>query len=377
MHQIVSSFHEMANSIKETDRDVVIFGAGVIGQVTTVEILKNFDAFKNVVCFIDNDENKWGLELDIQGRKVAIKPPAFLDECEEDTVILLSISRYAEAKEQLEAMKCTKNMDVYSIPVLCIYNLCSKPSVGTPLFRREKVIPPTIHYMWLGGKPLPENLKKCIESWRKFCPDYEIKEWNENNYDIEKHPYMKQAYEAGAYGFVPDYARLDILYSEGGIYLDTDVELCKSLDEMLYQEAFCGVEKWQVINFGGCSGAVKNHPMVKLFLDERKTVFYRNDDGSINRNTCGFYDTKTAIKAGYVLNGRTQNIEGMNIYAYDYFHPYDYLSGICNKTENTYSVHHFNGGWLDDAMKEQNKRATEEYLRFINNIKKGEKDGTL
>jgi len=140
------------------------------------------------------------------------------------------------------------------------------------------------------------------------------------------------------------------------------VELKKSLDEMRYQEAFVGVEKWQVLNFGGCSGAIKGHPMIKKFIDSRKNIFFLDDSGRQNTNTCGFYDTKVALDNGYRINGTTQCVNGMNIYGYDYFHPYDYMSGILTETINTRSIHHFNGGWLDVKMKEQNELAKQKYL---------------
>ena len=267
-------------------------------------------------------------------------------------------------KEQLEQMECTKNMTAYIMPMMCIHNMCSDVSEGNPIMTDVPLIPKKIHYMWLGRKEIPSNLQKCIDSWKKYCPDYEIIEWNENNYDISKHPYMQQAYEKSAYGFVPDYARLDILYQYGGFYLDTDVELVKSIDDLRYQEAFCGVEKWQVLNFGGGSGAVKGHPMIKKFLDARRDVYFLDKNGNQNKNTCGFYDTKVILENGYQINGQTQNVKGMNIYAYDYFHPYDYMSGLLSRTEHTYAIHHFNGGWLDEKMREQNELTSMKYKQL-------------
>lgn len=105
------------------------------------------------------------------------------------------------------------------------------------------MIPKKIHYFWVGDKPMPEKNKACIESWKKFCPDYEIIEWNESNYDFSVCKYMAQAYEAKLWGFVPDYARLDIIYQKSGIYLDTDVELLQSLDNLLNCKAFLGFSR--------------------------------------------------------------------------------------------------------------------------------------
>ena len=358
-------------SWKEFERDVIklgariiMFGAGAIGQVTTPEILKSLDILDRVDCYIDNNRDIWGKRIFTCGRDIEIRSPEYLNECDASTIVLLNISRYAEVFKQLEGMACTEKMHCYMMPMMLLHNFCREKSGGYPNKSSEQLIPKKLHYMWLGGAELPDTLKKCIDSWEKYCPDYEIIRWDENNYDIDKHPYMKAAYTAKAYGFVPDYARLDILYNEGGIYLDTDVEIKRNIDDLLFQEAFCGVEKWQIINFGGMSGAVKGYPMVKKFLDAREDILFINPDGSQNRNTCGYYDTKVALDNGYRIDGTTQCINGMNIYAYDYFHPYDYMTGSLNMTENTHSVHWFNGGWLDDKMREANKESQRAYEKL-------------
>ena len=358
------TFKEFANTISGHNSRIVLFGAGAIGSVTTPEILKSYDLLERVVCCLDNDLNKCGNYLKFFGKKVEIKPPAYLETCPENTVILLNISRFAPVLTQLAAMECTRNMVCFIMPMLLIHNFCRFESRGTPEWTDTPLIPKKIHYMWLGGKQFPVTLKKCMASWKRYCPDYEIVEWNENNYDIGRHSYMKQAYEAGAYGFVPDYARLDILYREGGLYLDTDVELFQNIDDLLYQNAFCGVEKWQLINFGGLSGAVKGHPMIKKFLDARADVRFLNANGTQNKGTCGYYDTRVAIDEGYKINGETQSIKGMNIFAFDYFHPFDYMSGTINETRNTHSVHWFNGSWLDEKMKKANRKSKKQYLEL-------------
>ena len=363
-------FSELAIDIKQHNKIILMFGAGAIGQVTTPEIFKNLGLLDSVDCYLDNNQSIWGEKISACGRDFEVRSPQYLNECPEGTVILLNISRFSDVIEQLEGMESTRNMGCYIMPMMLVNNYCSEVSHGTPLMSDEPLIPKKLHYMWLGRKPLPNSLKKCIDSWRMYCPDYEIIEWNEDNYDIGKHPYMKQAYDAKAYGFVPDYARLDILYNEGGFYLDTDVEIKRSINNLLYQEAFCGVEKWQIINFGGLSGAGKEHPMVKKFLDAREDIMFLDSEGKQNRNTCGFYDTRVAIDAGYKIDGTTQNVGGMNIYAYDYFQPYDYMSGLLNETENTYSVHWFNGGWLDEKMKKINEESRKRYLELYDKAAK-------
>lgn len=341
-----------------------MFGSGVIGQVTVPQILKDHGLLEYIDCYIDNNKDKWGTQIELFGNKYDVGSTDRLDKCPENTAILVNISRFYEVMEQLDNIESTRWMDCYIMPMMLIDNYCSGESDGEPCVGEDIIIPRKLHYMWLGGAPKPDKLKYCIDSWKKYCPDFEIIEWNEDNYDICKNPYMKEAYEAGAYGFVPDYARLDILYREGGIYLDTDVEIIRNIDPLLYQEAFCGVEKWQVINFGGMSGAAKGNTMIKEFLDAREDLHFIDSNGNQNRNTCGYYDTLTAIRAGYRINGRTQTVKGMNIYAYDHFHPYDYMSGILNKTANTYSIHWFNGGWLNEEMRAANEKVREKYESY-------------
>ncbi len=359
-----NDFRSFSDYILENNLSVELFGAGAIGQITTPEILREYGVLNNVDCYLDNSAAKWGTYIEACGEVFEVKSPKYLEACSEETVIVLNISRFPDVIRQLAGMSCTKNMTCFVMPMMLIHNFCSDASNGNVKLSEEPLIPKKLHYMWLGRKPLPDNLRKCIESWKKFCPDYEIIEWNEDNYDIEKHPYMKQAYEAGAYGFVPDYARIDILYNEGGFYLDTDVELKRSIDDLRYQKAFCGVEKWQIINFGGLSGSVQGNPMVKEFLDARQDVFFLNSDGSQNKNTCGFYDTRVALKHGYKINGSSQALVDINIYAYDYFQPYDYMSGIINETENTHSIHWFSAGWLDEKMKKANEEAKKVYMEL-------------
>ena len=366
------SLHTLKEKI-EKKKKVVLFGAGAIGQVVVPEILRDLGVLEYADCYLDNCESKWGTYIATCGKKLEVRSPRYLESCSDPMVILVNISRFPDAIRQLQEMSCTRDMECYIMPMMLIYNFCRKTSEGEAVYEKQPIIPKKLHYMWLGEKPISDNLRRCIESWKKYCPDYEIIEWNEHNYDIKKHPYMEQAYREGAYGFVPDYARLDILYNEGGFYLDTDVELRRNIDDLRYLQAFCGVEKWQIINFGGLSGAVKGHPMIGEFLDARSKILFYNEDGSLNRNTCGYFDTRVALQHGYKINGTTQMIDEMTIFASDYFHPFDYMSGIMNETIHTHSIHWFNGGWLDDKMKRANEESKKIYMDFYKMAEKNSK----
>ena len=166
------------------------------------------------------------------------------------------------------------------------------------------MIPKIIHYCWVGNAPKPKSVLYCIESWKKFCPDYEIREWNESNYDFTKNKYMKQAYEAKKWGFVPDYARLDIIYEYGGIYLDTDVEIIRSFDELLDQEAFMGFEetgeKTYYVNCGQGFGAVPHHEIIKKARDLYEHISFYKEDGTLNMLASPHYTTKILEQGKYM-----------------------------------------------------------------------------
>ena len=208
------------------------------------------------------------------------------------------------------------------------------------------IIPKVIHYCWFGRGKMSDKMREYMESWKRCCPEYEIKEWNEDNYDINRYQYTNQAYKHKKWAFVSDVARLDILYENGGIYMDTDVELIKNLDELLYQPAFCGVEKWRHINTGGCCGAVAKHTAIRKMLECRMEIPFENPDGSFNMESSGSYETMPLMEDGYVPDNHIQIIDGMTIYPSDFFHPFDYMSKEIRMTENTYSIHHFEGSWI-------------------------------
>lgn len=216
------------------------------------------------------------------------------------------------------------------------------------------VIPKIIHYCWVGHNPKPPSVLHCIESWKRCCPDYEIREWNESNYDFSKNEYMRQAYETEKWGFVPDYARLDIVYEHGGIYLDTDVEMVRSFDELLHHEGFFGFEDTgENSYFVACGlgfGAVRHNPLLKALRDYYDTVSFRNPDGSLNLTPAPRHNTPLFAQMGVVMNNLYQEWEGNAFYPSEYFCPKIFKTGNCKVTERTFSIHHFSASWMDEAV---------------------------
>ena len=215
------------------------------------------------------------------------------------------------------------------------------------------MIPKTIHYCWFGRNPLPEKAVKCIASWRKFFPDYEIKEWNEDNFDVNIIPYTREAYEAKKYAFVSDYARFWILYRYGGLYFDTDVEVIKPMDDIIERGSFMGVEvppkkglKPQVAPGLGL-GATPGLDLYKLLLDKYATLSFRNPDGSLNQKTIVAHTTKVLVGQGLQKTDEIQQVAGVWIYPADYFNPLDSLTGKLKITENTRSIHWYMNSWSD------------------------------
>ncbi|MBR1762689.1 MAG: glycosyl transferase [Eubacterium sp.] len=211
------------------------------------------------------------------------------------------------------------------------------------------MIPKIIHYCWFGGNEKPKSVLKCINSWKEFCPDYEIIEWNENNFDITQIPYMQQAYDAKKYAFVSDVARLIVVYNCGGLYFDTDVEVVKSFDDLLNLKAFMGFENDENVATGLGIGAEAGLDFFAKHIEEYKNKTFINKDGSLNLIACTKYTTNLLAYYGLKTNGEMQLIDEITILPKDYLNPYDSLTGKLRKTKNTYSIHWYDASWNDKS----------------------------
>lgn len=215
-------------------------------------------------------------------------------------------------------------------------------------------IPKKIHYCWFGGASIPEKDQKCIDSWSKFCPDYEIIRWDESNYDLGKNVYMREAYEAKKWGFVPDYARLDIVNTEGGIYLDTDVEIIKPFDDLLAMGLFCGFESKDKVAFGLGFGAEPGHPFLRRLLASYEDIHFVNEDGSLNMLPSPEIQTPVLVDDGLALDGSYQILtDDVHVLPIDWLCPQSFLTGKITITPNTHSIHHYAMSWASESRKLQ------------------------
>ena len=218
----------------------------------------------------------------------------------------------------------------------------------------ENKIPKIIHYCWFGGNPLPDLAKKCIASWQKYLPDYEIKEWNEQNFDVSKVLFTDEAYRLKKYAFVSDYVRFWVLYHYGGIYFDTDVEVIRPLDDIIARGPFLGFECQDgapVINPHGRMaaglgmGVYKGHPFFGQMIDHYNHIHYARWNG--NSTAIVIYHTDRYLDYDHkeVLEGGIVRVNDMFIYPTEYFCPINYFKKETNITENTRTIHHYTASW--------------------------------
>lgn len=211
------------------------------------------------------------------------------------------------------------------------------------------MIPKVIHYCWFGRGQKPELAIKCIESWKKYCPDYILKEWNEDNFDINAVPYVREAYESRKFAFVTDYVRLYALYHEGGVYMDTDVEVVKTFDPFLHHHMFSGFETDGNVPTG-MMAAEKGSVWAKELLDQYNGRRFIQPDGSFDMTTNTTVITNYMLAHGLVLNNTLQDFPGLcTMYPSEYFCPKDHTTGVIHMTKRTVCIHHFSGSWLNHS----------------------------
>jgi len=208
------------------------------------------------------------------------------------------------------------------------------------------MIPKKIHYCWFGGNEKPKLAKNCIASWKKYCPDYEIIEWNEDNFNVNQNAYTKMCYEQKKFAFLSDYARLMVVYNHGGIYFDVDVEVIKAIDDLLQLPAYFGFETNEYINTGLGFGAEKNNAAVKQMLDEY-SEFLNGTKGVVG---CPILNTNALEKMGLKKNGERQKLDFAEVFPVSYFNPYESSTGRLNKTGDTYSIHWYAKSWMSTGM---------------------------
>ena len=209
------------------------------------------------------------------------------------------------------------------------------------------MIPQKIHYCWFGRNPKPKLAEKCIASWKKYCPGYEIIEWNEDNFDINMNGYTKMCYEQKKYAFLSDYVRLLVVAEHGGIYFDTDVELIRPIDKLLEHNAFFGFETPEYVASGLGFGSVPHGKAIEAMVAEYDFLL----DGTQGTRGCPRLNTSALVKLGMVQDGSFQTVADAVILPADYLNPYESATGRINKTKNSVSIHWYSAAWMSRKQK--------------------------
>ncbi len=340
------------------DKHIFGFGCGIQGRRATY-YLKSWGLEKNTIAFIDNSEDKIGKKIEFLGCEFSIisledAVRYIVEQNVSDSIVFLVTSlHYLQIYQQIEKEYPQYNFICMSMAEIASEQLAVSQYDEVVMQYDEPVIPPIIHYAWFGGKK-PDVIKRNIENWHKLCPDYKIIEWNENNYDVTNNPYMNEAYSVQKWGFVPDYLRLDIIYKYGGIYLDTDIELIKKPDRLLYQDAFACCDASLTMNLGSGFGAKKHCPVIKEIRDYYNFVHFVLEDGTIDSTSCNSHQLVQLSEWDYRNDDSLQKVKGLNIY------PMCFQGANCytkeyKVSEKTFWIHYGNMSWFEKDCRGENE----------------------
>ncbi|MCM1182620.1 MAG: hypothetical protein NC337_04510 [Roseburia sp.] len=317
------------------NKKLYCFGAGKRLQAFASE-------YSEVVVegIIDNYCHVGKKSVFMNGKTVpVISAEEFAKRCDGNSVVVITCAAIEELLEQLDSIRECDGMDCY------VDFLIALQTEHTEIHIEKKptrpVIPQKIHYCWFGGREIPIEYRNYMKSWGKYCPDYEIIRWDESNYDVHKNRYVHEAYEQKMWAFVSDYARVDILYHEGGIYFDTDVEVIAPFDDMLVWDLFCGFERTNYIAWGLGVGAVQGHMILKDILEVYERMPFVWEDGSLNMKTCPVIQSEVMEKYGFERSGQFQVKNNVAVFPMEFFAPTDFEGAVGRITEYTHSIHHY------------------------------------
>ncbi|MCR4998443.1 MAG: hypothetical protein K6A05_01225 [Lachnospiraceae bacterium] len=333
-------------------KDIICWGSGKHFRNVTLPFLQKSGLLENLKGFVNPSG---GSEVVVCGCKY---PVFSRDElCDMDaaqTAILITVAGYDEILSQLQADSRWSNFEaVPSIFLESLYEDLQLLSVPKPPLHYRKhdkpVIPKVIHAIWFSGEPLPELYQRCLESWRKNAPDFEIKIWNLKTYQPGKCLFYEQAIEHRNWAFASDYARADLLRRYGGIYMDLDVEMLRPIDDLLYNDAYMSFESLGRIECGSGMGARAGHPLMNEICESYEQRPYLKPDGTWDNSTCPVRYTQVIECHGLVKNGGFQFVDDVTIYPFEVLTGKSFDTGIIYRTEHSYTVHHHNGSWVPDS----------------------------
>lgn len=348
---------ESSEFLKRTQgKKVFCFGAGKHWEFFLREFVE-----VSVEGIIDNYKSKEMDKIFLKKRYVdVLSLENFVNQYDKNCIIVITCYAFEEILKQLDQTEKLDGMDCYISLLLIGHTECTQAKIVN---LGKQLIPKKIHYCWFGAGDLPKEYIENIETWRKCCPEYEIIRWDESNYDFRKNKYMGQAYDQKKWAFVSDYARVDILYQEGGIYLDTDVKMLKNMDKFLKWKMFCGFESRSLVAWGLGIGSICGHPILKEVMEIYDDLLFVRKDGTLNEIPCPYYQSDVLKRYGFNMNGQFQQKNGVAIYPKEFFAPLSHIKGLGGITDNSYTIHEYSASWIDPEVKERKKLLSEGLMR--------------
>ena len=282
-----------------------------------------------------------------------------------------------EMYEQLRDMNLSDDIICYVFPLIMVKSVGkSNVQIKEHMLKTKSnpQIEKVIHCFWFSGDKKPEAYQKCIDSWKRVCPDYEIKEWYMNNYDYTKNRFMYQAIKEKKWAFASDYARLDVIYHQGGIYLDIDVELLHSMDGLLGNDAFFAFDTQHNIDLAVFAAKAAN-PLIKKLMELYNDIEFSGDAKTMSWFCQPRYIRAVFKEVGVLLNGDLQMINGMAFLPRNYFEPQDYvIYELSAMSEETLAIHRHNAGWKNDDYHFQRQKIIDNNRKLWNLVEQDRKD---
>jgi hypothetical protein len=322
---------------------------------------------RNITEFIDN--GKVGSEIVSGDRQYDVKSLEYLKTISDGVILICSSKCMDEMYESVCDLNLPDSVECFLLALIWpVSDGADDAKIKDYIFNNSSVpdkIEKKIHCFWFSGDKKPKKYQMCIDSWKRVCPDYEIIEWNADNYDCGKNTFVKQAYEKKKWAFVSDYARLDMVHEYGGIYLDMDVELKKDFEPLLKCDAFFSFGRQFVVDLGTGFGSVEHNPFIKSLLDLYQGKEFLDESGEpmLDRYVQPFFIMNNIVDKGVCMNGDMQMIDDMVFLPRKYYSPVDdFFFQNYAQCEDTRGIHWYNAGWCDNSIfdiREKNKKWTD------------------
>ena len=329
-------------------KEILCWGSGKHFRNTTYPFLKRSGLIENLKGFVDIRGKS---PVMVENREYfCIGKEDLKKHLSKDTIILVAVSGYGEITRQLKNDSTIESEVIPSIFLESLYEDLLLLSVEKPPLNyrkhKEQKIPKVIHTFWFSGDPLPPKYKDCLESWKKYAGDFEIKIWDLNTYKPSKCLFFEQAISEKNWAFASDYARVDVLRRYGGVYMDLDVEMLRPIEDLLYNDGFMSFESLDRIECGSGMGAAPgNHIIDEICKSYEKRPYFK-EDGSWDNSTCPVRYTQVIERHGLKKNGSFQFVEDITVYPFEVLTAKSFDSGIIYRTDHTYTIHHHSGNWV-------------------------------